>query len=48
MRILVLGGAGAIGSEATKDLVETSGFSEIVLGDVAEERTNEFISRLGD
>jgi len=48
MRILVLGGAGAIGSEATKDLVETSGFSEIVLGDVAAERTNEFISKLGD
>jgi lysine 6-dehydrogenase len=48
MKILVLGGAGAIGSEVTKDLVETSSFSEIVLGDVAAERTNEFISRLGD
>lgn len=48
MKILVLGGAGAIGSEATKDLVKTSSFSEIVLGDLAEERTKEFISKLGD
>jgi len=48
MRILVLGGAGAIGSETTKDLVNTSNFSEIVLGDVAVERTREFISKLGD
>ena len=48
MKILVLGGAGAIGSEATKDLVKTSSFSEIVLGDLAEERTKDFISKLGD
>jgi len=48
MRVLVLGGAGAIGSEATKDLVETSDFSEIVLGDVALERTSKFVSGLRD
>ena len=48
MKILVLGGAGAIGSEATKDLVKTSSFSEIVLGDLDAERTKEFISKLGD
>jgi len=48
MRILVLGGAGAIGSEATTDLVKTSDFSEIVLGDIAVERTKEFISKLGE
>lgn len=48
MRMLVLGGAGAIGSEATKDLVNRSDFSEIVLGDIAVERTKEFISKLGD
>ena len=48
MKILVLGGAGAIGSEATKDLVKTSSFSEIVLGDLSEDRTNEFISELRD
>jgi len=48
MRALVLGGAGAIGSEATADLVKTSSFSEIVLGDVAIDRTDEFISKLRD
>jgi len=48
VKILVLGGAGAIGSEATKDLVKTSSFSEVVLGDLAEERTEKFISELGD
>jgi len=48
MRVLVLGGAGAIGSEATKDLVKTSDFSEIVLGDIAIEPTREFVSKIGD
>jgi len=48
VKILVLGGAGAIGSEATKDLVKTSSFSEIVLGDLDAERTKKFISDLGD
>jgi saccharopine dehydrogenase-like NADP-dependent oxidoreductase len=48
LRALVLGGSGAIGSEATRDLVSTSNFSGIVLGDIAIDRTNEFISRLGD
>ncbi len=48
MKMLILGGAGAIGSEATKDMVKTSDFSEIVLGDIAVERTRAFISKLGD
>jgi len=48
MRILVLGGTGAMGSETTKDLVNTSDFSDIVIGDIAVERTKEFISKLGD
>jgi saccharopine dehydrogenase-like NADP-dependent oxidoreductase len=48
VRVLVLGGAGAIGSEATKDLVKTSSFSEIALGDLDAERTKEFISKLSD
>lgn len=48
MKVLVLGGAGAIGSEATKDLVKTSDFSEIVLGDIAIESAKEFASKLGD
>ena len=48
MRVLVLGGTGAIGSETTKDLVNTSDFSEIVIGDIAVEKAKEFVSRLGD
>jgi saccharopine dehydrogenase-like NADP-dependent oxidoreductase len=48
MRILVLGGTGAMGSETTKDLVNISDFSEIVIGDIAVKRTKEFISKLGD
>jgi len=48
MRILVLGGTGAMGSETTKDLVNTSDFSEIVIGDIAVERAKEFTSKLGD
>jgi lysine 6-dehydrogenase len=48
MRVLVLGGAGAIGSEATKDLLKTSNFSEIVLGDIATERAKDFVSKLDD
>jgi len=48
MRILVLGGTGAMGSETTKDLVNTSDFSEIVVGDIAVERAKKFVSQLGD
>ena len=48
MRILILGGAGAMGSETTKDIVNTSDFSEIVIGDVALERTKELVSKLND
>lgn len=48
MRIFILGGAGAMGSETTKDIVRTSDFSEIVIGDVAVERAKEFVSNLND
>ncbi len=37
-----------MGSETTKDLVNTSDFSEIVIGDIAVKRAKEFISKLGD
>ena len=37
-----------MGSETTKDLVNLSDFSEIVIGDIAVKRTKEFISKLGD
>jgi len=33
MKIFVLGGCGAMGSEATRDLAETSDFEEIVIAD---------------
>jgi lysine 6-dehydrogenase len=33
MRIIVLGGCGAMGSEATRDLAQTSDFEEIVIAD---------------
>lgn len=48
MRILILGGAGAMGSETTKDIVSTSDFSEIAIGDIAVERAKDFISKLND
>lgn len=48
MRILILGGAGAMGSETTKDIVNTSDFSEIVIGDIDVERVKRFISKLDD
>jgi lysine 6-dehydrogenase len=48
MRIFILGGAGAMGSETTKDIVSTSHFSEIAIGDIAVERAKEFISKIKD
>jgi len=48
MRALVLGGAGFIGTPATEDLVRTSGFSEIVLGDFSIEKADKLVSRLND
>src|SRR5437588_1177044 len=49
MRIIVLGGCGAMGSEVTRDLLRTSDFEEIVIGEanlekaksLADERGNE-------
>jgi saccharopine dehydrogenase-like NADP-dependent oxidoreductase len=48
MKILMLGGAGAMGSETTKDMVKTSDFSEIALGDIDVEKVKTFISKLND
>jgi lysine 6-dehydrogenase len=48
MKILVLGGAGAMGSETTKDLVNTSDFTEIAIGDIDVEKVKSFISKLND
>ncbi|KXB05461.1 hypothetical protein AKJ50_00915 [candidate division MSBL1 archaeon SCGC-AAA382A13] len=47
-KLLMLGGAGAMGSETTKDLVKTSDFSEIVLGDNDVEKAEKFASKLDD
>ena len=33
MKIIILGGCGAMGSEATRDLARTSDFEEIVIAD---------------
>ena len=48
MRALVLGGAGFIGTPATEDLVRTSDFSEIVLGDSDIQKADKLVARLND
>ncbi|HXE72026.1 MAG TPA: saccharopine dehydrogenase NADP-binding domain-containing protein [Candidatus Nitrosotenuis sp.] len=47
MRILVLGGCGAMGTEATRDLAATSDFEEIVVADLDEERAGRLCAELG-
>jgi len=46
MRVLFLGGAGFIGTPALEDMVRTSNFSEIVLGDSDTQKAEKLISRL--
>lgn len=48
MKALVLGGAGLVGSEATKDLSFTSSFSEIAIGEINIEKAKELASELND
>jgi len=48
MRVLVLGGAGFIGETAVEDLVRTSDFSEIVIGDIDVQKAQKLVSRLND
>jgi saccharopine dehydrogenase-like NADP-dependent oxidoreductase len=48
MKVLVLGGAGAVCSETTRDLAEYSQFDEIVVADYNLEATNELIKKIGD
>jgi len=48
MRILVLGGAGYIGSQAVRDLVETSDFTQITIGDIDLPKAEALVRRLGD
>ena len=48
MRVLVLGGAGAVCSETTRDLAEYSDFKEIVVADYNLEATKALIEEIGD
>ena len=47
MRIIVLGGCGAMGSEATRDLAQTSDFEEIVIADADLSRAQALAGELG-
>ena len=47
MRIMVLGGCGAMGSEATRDLAQTSDFDEIVIADSDLRRAQGLAAELG-
>lgn len=48
MKVLVLGGCGAMGSETTRDLVATSNFDEIVVADVDVAKAGAFCDELND
>jgi lysine 6-dehydrogenase len=47
MKILVLGGVGAMGTEATRDLALTSSFDEIVVADMDLDRAERLVEELG-
>src|SRR2546425_360651 len=47
MKIMVLGGCGAMGSEATRDLARTSDFEEIVIADADVARAQALAGELG-
>jgi saccharopine dehydrogenase-like NADP-dependent oxidoreductase len=48
MRVLVLGGAGAVAKETTRDLVEFSDFDEIVVAEFNVEAAEKLVAELGD
>ena len=48
MRILVLGGAGAVCSHSTRDLAEYSDFSEIVIGEYNVSAAEKLAAEIGD
>ncbi len=48
MRVLVLGGAGAVCNETTRDLAEYSDFSEIVVADYNLEAAKALVKEIGD
>jgi lysine 6-dehydrogenase len=47
MRVIVLGGCGEMGSEATRDLARTSDFEEIVIADIDLSKAQRFADELG-
>lgn len=47
MRVIVLGGCGAMGSEVTRDLAQTSEFEEIVIADANLQRAQALAEELG-
>jgi lysine 6-dehydrogenase len=47
MRVIVLGGCGAMGTEATRDLAHTSDFDEIVIADADVKRAQALAEELG-
>lgn len=48
MRILVLGGCGAIGTEVVRDLINNKDFTEIVVADLDLARTEKLVAELND
>src|SRR5437870_13152253 len=48
MRIIILGGCGAMGSEVTRDLARTSDFEEIVIADANVRKAEALAEELGD
>jgi lysine 6-dehydrogenase len=48
MRILALGGVGAVASEATRDLAGYSHFDEIIIGDYALDNAQALAREIGD
>ena len=47
MKAIVLGGCGAVGSNAVKTLVKTETFAEVVIGDFNEAKAAEMVAQLG-
>lgn len=47
MKAIVLGGCGAVGSNAVKTLVKTETFSEVAIGDFNVEKAQEMVAQLG-
>lgn len=47
MKIVVLGGAGAMGQVAVRDLVESAGVEEVIIADLSQERAAELVRAIG-